>query len=95
MIYELSDMQILSLMEASAKTAVSEFCQKQGLTKSQFTQREAFRQFGETNVRRWKRDGKVNPAKKGSVIYYKISELEAMKNLNELHEKHFNNERKG
>lgn len=95
MIHELSDIQILSLMEKAGETAVSKFCMRQGITKSQFSQREAFKQFGETNVRRWKRDGKVNPHKKGGIIYYQVIELEAMRNLNELYEKHFNHERNG
>jgi len=90
MTYELSDFQILSLMEKAGETAVSKFCMKQGITKSQFSQRAAFNQFGETNVRRWKLAGKVNPHKKGGIIYYQVSELEAMRNLNELQEKHFN-----
>lgn len=95
MIYELNDHQILSLMEKSAETAVNKVLTELGLKKSQLSQRESFRKFGETNVRRWKREGKVNPHKKGSIIYYNTSELEAMQNINELYEKHFSHGREG
>lgn len=93
MIYELSELQILSLMEKSAETAVNKVLSELGLKKSQVSQREAFKRFGESNVRRWRRDGKVNPVKKGGVTYYQVSEMEAMRNINELYEKHFTNER--
>lgn len=94
MIYELNEHQILSLMEKSAETAVSKVLTELGLKKIWISQREAFRRFGESNVRRWKREGKVNPHKKGGIIYYLVSELEAMQNINELYEKHFEHERK-
>lgn len=93
MIYELSEFQILSLMEKSAETAVNKVLTELGLKKNLISQRQAQLRFGETNVKRWKREGKVNPHKKGSVIYYKLSELEAMSNINELYEKHFTHER--
>lgn len=93
MIYELNELQLLSLMEKSAEAGANKVLTELGLKKSQLSQREAFRKFGESNVRRWKREGKVNPHKKGGIIYYLVSELEAMQNINELYEKHFNHER--
>jgi len=92
MIYELSEFQILSLMEKSGEIYANRMLAELGLMKSQLSQRESFRKYGETNVRRWKREGKVNPHKKGGIIYYNVFELELMKNKNELIEKHFNHE---
>ena len=80
-------------MEKSAETAVNKVLTELGLKKILISQRQAQLRFGETNVKRWKREGKVNPHKKGNVIYYKLSELEAMSNVNELYVKHFEHER--
>lgn len=91
MIYELNEIQMLNLMEKSGEIYVNRMLAELGLMKSQLSQRESFRKYGETNVRRWKKDGKVNPHKKGGIIYYNVHELELMKNKNELIEKHFNN----
>lgn len=93
MIYQLSEFQIRSLMEKAAETAVNKVLTELGLKKTIVSQREAYRKFGSANVTRWQHDGKVNPHKNGGVIYYKLSELEAMVNVNELYEKHFNHER--
>lgn len=95
MIYELNEQQILGLMEKASEMTVTKVLSNLGLIKELISQRESFRKYGETNVRRWRLNGKVNPHKKGGIIYYKVSELEAMKGINELFEKQFTNERKG
>lgn len=90
----IDEYMIYELMKSAADAAVSKTLVELGLKKSHISQREAFKRFGETNVRRWNKTLKVNPHKKGGIIYYDIQELELMKNTNELQVKYLDNERK-
>ena len=72
MIYELNEQQILDLMNKASEMTANKVLTELGLKKELISQREAFRRYGETNVRRWKAEGHVNPVKKGGIIYYKV-----------------------
>jgi len=95
MIYELSEYQIATLLEkaseAGAKRVIDEMCMR----KKRISQIQAYKTFGETNVKRWKRDLKIIPVKIGQVIYYEVAKLEKLSSANELIEKHFTHEREG
>lgn len=89
----ISENMIYEMMLKSNETAVSKALIELGLKKSQLSQREAFKRFGQSNVRRWSRDLKVTPHKKGGIIYYDVQQLELMKNVNELYTKQNESER--
>lgn len=42
------------------------------------SQREAFKRFGEGNVRRWRQQGKIEPCKRPGKIEYKTSTLKEL-----------------
>ena len=89
----ISEFMLYEIMLKANETAVSRALIELGLKKGQISQREAFKRFGESNVRRWSRDLKVTPHKKGGIIYYDVQQLETMQNVNEIYTKYNESER--
>ena len=68
----------------SAKMGAQIALSKLGLIKDEISQREAYRIFGESNVKSWKNEGLINRVKIGentSKSTYSLIELETIKNL--------------
>lgn len=85
MIYEINSYELESMLERASELGAAKICSELGLQKSQITQREAFRRFGESRVLRWKKEGKIVPIKSIRTIYYSLVELQRLKAVNELY----------
>jgi len=85
MTYEISEDRLASLLEKATEAGAKKVLVEMGLKKSQVSQREAFRRFGETRVMRWRREGKIKPNKSVGKIYYDLNDLERLKSINELY----------
>jgi|PlaIllAssembly_1097288.scaffolds.fasta_scaffold1216955_1 hypothetical protein len=83
--YEITETKLATLLETVSESAASKVLVKLGLQKSQISQREAFRRFGEGRVMRWRLDGKIKPNKSGGKIYYSLDDLEKLKGINEFY----------
>lgn len=66
---EITERQFNDIMDifAGFEKLYRELNKQNGLQVSQAT---AYRQYGRTRVNRWAREGKVNPVKQGTRIYY-------------------------
>jgi len=84
MIYEISEYKLAAMLEKATEAGANKILTELGLKKSQVSQREAFRRFGEARVRRWRMDGKIKPVKIGGKIYYDLQKLEVLKSTNDL-----------
>ena len=85
MTYEISESKLASMLEKASEASVQKVLSELGLKKSQISQREAFRRFGEARVMRWRKEGKTKPNKSGGKIYYSLTDLERLKGINELY----------
>ena len=68
----------------SARMGAQIALSKLGLIKDEISQREAYRIFGESNVKSWKNEGLIKRVKIGentSKSSYSLIELETIKNL--------------
>lgn len=84
MIYEIPEYKLAMMLEKAAEAGANRVLVEQGMKKSQVSQSEAYRRYGQTNVCRWRRDGKVVPHKIGGIIYYSTAKLETLKQSNYL-----------
>jgi hypothetical protein len=84
MTYEIDNHKLESLLGKAAEMGASKVLQELGLKKSDVSQREAFRRFGEGRIRKWRAEGKVTPVKIGGKIYYNLQKLELLKTTNDL-----------
>jgi hypothetical protein len=85
MTYEFEENKLASLLQKATEAGAHKVLTELGLKKSQISQREAFRRFGETRVMRWRMEGKIKPNKSGGKIYYSLNDLERLKGINELY----------
>lgn len=49
--------------------------------KEYLSQREAFREFGEANVRRWYKQGKIQPCKRPGKVEYPTAKLKELSRI--------------
>lgn len=85
MIYSIPSYQLAEMLERAAEAGANRVLEAQGLIKSQVSQREAYRRYGETKINRWRLDGKITPTKIGGIIYYQTSKLEILNITNNLY----------
>ncbi len=84
MTFEISEHKLESIVKSASEATANKILSDLGLKKSQISQREAFRRFGEGRIMRWRKEGKVVPIKSVGKIYYKVDDLERLKSINEL-----------
>lgn len=84
MTFEISEHKLESIVKSASEATANKILSDLGLKKSQISQREAFRRFGEGRILRWRKEGKVVPIKSVGKIYYKVDDLERLKSINEL-----------
>lgn len=82
--FEISEYKLAAMLEKATEAGANKVLTELGLKKSQISQREAYRRFGEARIKRWRIDGKVRPAKIGGKIYYDVQKLEQLKSINDL-----------
>ncbi|MEI8049048.1 MAG: hypothetical protein WCI92_16820 [Bacteroidota bacterium] len=78
---ELNLLEQKNMMIESAKIGVQLALDKFGTLKDQISQREAYRLWSETRVKKWVSDGLITPIKKGvlnSKVTYSRSEMETL-----------------
>lgn len=85
MIYSIPSYQLAEMLERAAEAGANRVLEAQGMIKSQVSQREAYRRYGETKINRWRMDGKITPTKIGGIIYYPTAKLEILNITNNLY----------
>jgi len=83
MTYEISENKLSNLLEKASKAGARIALTELGMTKSQISQREAFRRFGEARIMRWRKEGMIKPIKSVGKIYYDLNALDRLKGINE------------
>lgn len=82
-----AELKTKRLLLEAGKIAALETLKEAGLYKDEISQREAFREFGEANVRTWESLGECTSIKIGSrnskIVYSRI-ELQTIKKTKEL-----------
>jgi hypothetical protein len=86
MTYEISENKLAYLLEKATEAGARKVLTELGLKKSQVSQREAFRRFGEARIMRWRKEGMIKPIKSVGKIYYNLNDLERLKGINELYD---------
>jgi hypothetical protein len=81
---EISEYKLAAMLEKATEAGANKALTELGLKKSQISQREAYRRFGEARVTKWRMDGKVTPVKIVGKIYYDVQKLEHLKSINDL-----------
>ncbi len=81
---EISEYKLAAMLEKATEAGASKVLAELGLKKSQVSQREAYRRYGEARINRWRQDGKVKPVKIGGKIYYDLQKLDQLKSINDL-----------
>jgi len=81
---EISEYKLAAMLEKATEAGANKALTELGLKKSQISQREAYRRFGEARINRWRADGKIKPVKIGGKIYYDVQKLETLKSINDL-----------
>jgi S-adenosylmethionine synthetase len=84
MTYEIPDHKLESIVKSASEATANRILTELGLRKSQISQREAFRRFGEGRIMRWRKEGKIVPIKTVGKIYYNVNDLERLESINEL-----------
>lgn len=82
-----AELKTMRLMIEAGKIAAMETLREAGLYKDEISQRDAFRQFGEANVRSWESLGECKSIKigsKNSKVMYSRIELQTIKKTKEL-----------
>lgn len=79
---EIADYKLQKMLTAAAELGAINALRKAGIMqKDELSQREAFRRFGEANVRRWRLMGKLKRIKLGdrnAKVTYSLTELETI-----------------
>ncbi|MBS4060280.1 MAG: hypothetical protein KG029_07780 [Bacteroidetes bacterium] len=79
---EIADYKLQKMLTAAAELGAINALKKAGIMqKDELSQREAFRRFGEANVRRWRLMGKLKRIKLGdrnAKVTYSLTELETI-----------------
>jgi hypothetical protein len=84
MIITISKDKLSDLLEKATEAGAKKVLAEMGLRKSQVSQREAYRLYGEGRIKKWRQTGKVFPAKIGGKIYYDRQKLEHLKSINDI-----------
>ena len=84
MTYNIPENKLADLLTTATKLVVRKTLEELGIQKSQISQREAYNRFGRPRVIKWRMNGKVNPVKIGSIIYYDVHKLEILASSNDL-----------
>lgn len=87
MTYNIPEYELAEMLERAAEAGATRVLEAHGLVKSQISQRNAYLQYGEAKVSRWRQDGKITPVKIGGIIYYQTSKLEILNKTNRLYGK--------
>ncbi len=76
--------QLKSLLHTAAQTGAMEALKRAGVkTKDEISQRMAYRLYGESRIKKWKRDGLIKAVKIGDIgtnkkVTYSLSELTSL-----------------
>lgn len=76
---ELELYEFKNILKDMAELGAASFAKRIGVGKDEISQREAYRRFGEANVKKWVADSLVKRIKIGnrtSTVSYSLSELE-------------------
>lgn len=83
---QIDESKLISLMKAAAQQGTTIALQKAGIrSRRQISQREAFRQFGRTNVTTWRKRGDITPKLHGNSYLYDIDKLTNLSLINEMY----------
>ncbi len=85
MTFEMNEQKLESIVRSASEATANKLMTELGLKKSQISQREAFRRFGEARILRWRGEGKIIPIKTIGKIFYNVDDLERMKSINDLY----------